>query len=172
MGAHSHSALAWDIMATMTWKPTRTQLIAGLVIVAVLVADGVLFVRQNAAQHDAGTPAIGAILTEAQIRDKFTCDRATEEVRDTDVFCADPVFYNNPDGVTTEAYAKYRRCSEALDDSNITSAQYASPWLFESHAQCQDADSLDAARQSFIRELKVLKEQVLEKDQAKAAQPV
>ena len=119
-----------------------------IVLLVVLIGIGFFVVQKS---HD-------RTLSAAQIEKKFGCNRITEDVRQTDVFCGNPKFYNDPDGVTYEDYYKYYGCAERLKGQPpAESAKTIDPGYYQAYYNCKDRSKLEAQRLSFISELKKIK---------------
>ena len=88
---------------------------------------------------------------------KFGCDRVTLEHRPTDVFCGNPKYYNNPDGIKYEEYYESSGCKEFLqtlpDGITVESYRTVDVELFHKLSVCKDPAKLDA----YIQYLKDLK---------------
>ncbi|MEO7617341.1 MAG: hypothetical protein ABIS59_00705 [Candidatus Saccharibacteria bacterium] len=97
-------------------------------------------------------------LSAEQIDDRFNCHRITADVRETDVFCVNLKFYNNPDKVTYADYYKYYGCNERLKNGPPTeSDKQTDVGFYDDYYSCNNSAKLDDLRQNFIKKLKKLK---------------
>ena len=80
------------------------------------------------------------------------------DARDTDVFCDNPKFYNDPPSVTKDDYFKYYACDERLKDKPpAESAIINDPGYYDAFYNCKDETKLESLRQDFVQELEQLK---------------
>jgi|GEM_PF-5116306 len=124
------------------------EIVTTLALIAILVG-AVFFVFYK--QHSSS-------LSAEDIAKKFDCNRITEDVRETDVFCGNPKFYNDPTSVTKDDYAKYYDCDERLQGKPpAESAKTTDPGYYNAYYNCKDAAKLEGLRQDFIKKLQELK---------------
>lgn len=127
---------------------SRLVIVIALLMVVALVIVG-FFVLQK--QHH-------AVLSADDIAKRLDCNRMTANVKETDVFCENPKFYNNPNGVTRDDYYKYLSCDERLKGEPPTeSAKTNDPGYYSAYYDCKDEAKLEKMRLDFIKELQRLK---------------
>lgn len=130
-------------------KNNRSYLIASALFLLFIIGGTAFFVfqRQNS-----------QTLTADDITKKFDCNRITADVRETDVFCGNPKFYNNPSSITKEDYYKYYACDERLKGSPPDeTAKTSDSGYYDAYYNCKDETKLERLRQDFIKELEKLK---------------
>lgn len=99
-------------------------------------------------------------LSAKQLDEKFDCNRITADFRYTDVFCGNPKFYNDPDGITYDEYYEYQGCKERLQNQPpAESLRETDPGFYDAYYDCKDPSKLEQLRQDFIENLKKLKEE-------------
>lgn len=124
------------------------EILVAISVIVVLATVGIFVLHRSQDQS----------LSAEQIARKFDCNRRTDDIRQTDVFCGNPKFYNNPDGVTYEDYYKYYACDERLKGQPpAESAKVNDPGYYNAYYNCKDRTKLEKLRQDFIKELKKLK---------------
>lgn len=96
-------------------------------------------------------------LSDMQLIQKFDCERVTADVRETDVFCHNPKFYNDPTAVTYEEYYQEYGCSYILQSPPKDPTNAAS---YSAYQDCQDKTRLEVKRKAFIAEIVALKKKV------------
>ena len=128
----------------------RKSLLAICLIVALLGVG--LYILVNLNNNSSNSKE----LTVSEITKKFDCDRITADVRETDIFCGNPKFYNSPESVTVDDYSKFLNCDERLKippDVNSDIRQY--------YDDCKDTNRLKTKQQELIQRLRELKSKVL-----------
>lgn len=94
-------------------------------------------------------------LSSAEISNKFDCNRMTADYRETDVFCINPKFYNDPSAITFQEYYDYSGCDERLKEGAPSeSLKENDPLYYNAYHTCRDKTKLDAERKIFIANLK------------------
>ena len=122
------------------------------VIIVGLIGGIGWFVWQNQQQSQT--------LSVEQIAKKFDCNRITADVRNTDVFCGNPKFYNNPDSVTYDDYYKILACDERMKNGlPAETAKTNDPGYYNAYYDCKDPAKLDNLRLEFIESLKKIKQE-------------
>lgn len=134
------------------FKIKRKKTFAIILIVFVFIAGSVgasLYVlKSNQSQG----------LSAEQLNKKFDCDRITADFRYTDVFCSNPKFYNNPDGVTYDDYYDHLHCKDRLQNGPpAESAKNSDLGFYNAYYDCKNPTKLEQLRQDFIKDLKKLK---------------
>lgn len=131
----------------MSTSPTKRKklLVISTVIVALLVSAGVgyFYYMQNRE------------LSREEIGKKFECHRITADTRQTDVFCGDPTFYNDPENVTKDEYTAYLKCETLLNDSDEAANMRA--LNRERYEICSNPDQLEQKYVEFKEALLELK---------------
>lgn len=127
-----------------------------LVVAAIGLAGVVVRVNNDSPGHlKDKNVAKNSNLSKAEIRDRFECDRITQDVRQTDVFCADPTFYNNPSGVTIQMYYDHLDCDYRLKNPPPPDSD-----IYQYYETCKDNNKLDIKRKEFIKDLVQIKSKV------------
>ncbi len=123
--------------------------IAGVVcLVAIVVVAGMFIFHRYQSRS----------LAADQIYKKFECKRVTADVRETDVFCSNPKFYNNPSSVTLDDFYKYYACDVLMKQG--LPANYSKtndPGYYNAYNTCKNKTKLDSLRKEFIKKLEKLK---------------
>jgi Tfp pilus assembly protein PilW len=94
-------------------------------------------------------------LSDQEIRTKFACDRITQEVRETDVFC-NPELYRNPE-LSEERYSKYMNCDERLKNPPTPEIRTHDMAYTDAYDICADKTKFNQDRIDFNNRLKELK---------------
>ena len=90
-----------------------------------------------------------------EIRIKFNCDRVTADVQETDIFCGNPTFYNNPKDVSVSMYYEHLGCEDRLKNPPAVDSD-----LYQYYETCLDKSKLDSARKDLIEDLLRIKSKV------------
>lgn len=94
-------------------------------------------------------------LSAAQISDKFDCERMTADFRETDIFCGNTKFYNDPDEITADEFYAYYGCQDRLKEAAPPeSMKESDPLYYETYYTCTDKTKLEAERKILIANLK------------------
>ncbi|MGB4758457.1 MAG: hypothetical protein WBP26_00190 [Candidatus Saccharimonadales bacterium] len=117
-----------------------------LALLITLIAAGFLIVQRQQNQT----------LSAEDIREKFGCNRPTMDYRETDVFCGNPKFYNDPGSITKDEYYKYS-CEDRLEGEPPTGSAETNDPVYDAYFNCKDETKRENLRQDFIKNLEKLK---------------
>lgn len=128
-------------------RPARIKIVAGVLLLVVVALVGFFIFRQQSRP-----------LSAAQINKKFDCNRITADYKETDVFCGNPKFYNDPRSVTRDDFYKYYACDNRLKRGPpAEDAKTSDPGYYNAYYNCKDEAKLESLRQDFITTLEKLK---------------
>ena len=126
----------------------------GLLLVATTIGLGLAFFdRYQTTKMESG---LNDTLSLKEVRETFKCDRLTADVLETDIFCSNEKFYNDPDSVSIEDYFSYYGCTERLKKDMPSDSSLQKYYL-----DCKDKSLLDTKRIEFISQLKRVKDSVV-----------
>jgi hypothetical protein len=129
---------------------TRKQkYLLALILLLSLVAFMIVLLTNNANNS----------LSDAQIKEKFACNRLTLEYRETDIFCTRPELYRNPD-MTEVEYTAWQRtgCEERLKTPLTQEQRSNDEAMARAYDDCANKPSLHDKYEKFIQDVKRLRQ--------------
>lgn len=96
-------------------------------------------------------------LTAEQLNTKFDCNRVTADVRETDVFCGQLAWYNDPEAISLKEYYELHDCAGATQSKPSTGTKTTYSGLFTTRYDCQNPVKMKQHHQEFIHNLQKLK---------------
>lgn len=131
-------------------------IIIGSVLVTALLSIAIAIAITKSSKPTEKQPAD---YSNEDVKKKFSCNRVTEEVRDTDIFCDNPEYFRDT-SVSEEDYKKMLRCDERNTPEGKELPSYT--WRMNPEIAteiCSDPEKIKRGHQEFIEELKWLSDE-------------